>query len=162
MKGRVDSQYHSVFVAALVLVLVALSVFLLRTVWLSRRSGAVAAASDQPDREYSATQRSKHGEVIATILVNGPTIPTNQIHSWLLKVSTNRGRPLPRAAIVVDALMPEHSHGMATKPRVTQELDQGVYLVDGMKFQMSGRWVVGFGVRALNVDDEVYFDVVVP
>ena len=40
--------------------------------------------------------------------------------------------------------MPGHVHGLPTKPRITQEIEPGVYIVDGVKFQMKGWWVMKF------------------
>jgi hypothetical protein len=38
--------------------------------------------------------------------------------------------------------MPEHDHGLPTKPRITEELGGGDYRLEGMRFHMSGYWEV--------------------
>ena len=52
------------------------------------------------------------------------------------------------AAITVDGDMPQHGHGLPTRPQVTKHLGNGDYLVEGMKFQMGGWWVVDFTIDA--------------
>ena len=47
------------------------------------------------------------------------------------------------AAITVDGGMPQHGHGFPTRPRVTRDLDDGTYLLEGMKFSMTGWWHCG-------------------
>ena len=42
--------------------------------------------------------------------------------------------------------MPGHVHGLPTKPRVTSQLAPGVYVVEGLKFQMRGWWVIDLAV----------------
>jgi hypothetical protein len=44
--------------------------------------------------------------------------------------------------------MPQHGHGLPTKPRVTRALGNGDHLVEGMKFNMGGWWVVKFRVAS--------------
>jgi len=62
--------------------------------------------------------------------------------------------------IRVDGDMPEHGHGLPTRPRVTAYLGNGDYLVEGMKFQMTGWWYVEFDVSAGGTQDTVRFDFV--
>lgn len=85
-------------------------------------------------------------------------IPMNKIHQWKLQVETADGRPVKNAQITVDGGMPEHGHGLPTKPQVTQELGDGYYLVEGMKFNMPGWWVVTVSVKAGDQSDTVTFN----
>jgi hypothetical protein len=66
----------------------------------------------------------------------------NRIHSWILHVETSSGRNIEGATISVSGGMPEHDHGLPTKPRVTADLGNGDYRLDGMRFHMSGTWEV--------------------
>jgi hypothetical protein len=66
----------------------------------------------------------------------------NSMHSWILHVETESGVPVEGAKIEVAGGMPEHNHGLPTRPRVTQELGGGDYKLDGMRFHMSGHWEI--------------------
>ena len=72
--------------------------------------------------------------------------PLNQLHTWTVRVSTPDGQPVEGATITVDGDMPQHGHGLATRPRVTKYLGDGRYLVEGMKFLMGGWWVADFTI----------------
>jgi len=75
-------------------------------------------------------------------------IPRNQ--PFTLRVHVARAdapdRPLPDAELEVNALMPEHGHGMNRVPRSTRQPD-GSFLVEGLLFHMRGRWDLVFNVR---------------
>ncbi len=83
----------------------------------------------------------------------------NRIHSWKLTVKTADGEPVTGATVTVDGDMPEHGHGLPTQPEVTQEVGQGVYLVEGLKFSMPGWWVMDFHIRKDGQEDTVTFNV---
>ena len=51
-----------------------------------------------------------------------------------------------------------HDHGLPTAPRVTETLGEGDYLLEGMKFQMPGHWVVTLAIDAGEGDDSVTFE----
>jgi hypothetical protein len=72
--------------------------------------------------------------------------PINQLHTWTVRVTTPDGQPVEGATIAVDGDMPQHGHGLPTRPQVTRYLGDGQYLVEGMKFQMGGWWVADFSV----------------
>ena len=116
-----------------------------------------------PGPDLSRTRRSDRGAFVATIVPQQNPIPVNQIHAWKLHLATPAGQPLDldKDVVRVDGLMPEHSHGMATQPRVTRALGGGDYLVEGMKLQMPGWWNIRFRVASEAVRDDVMFDVVV-
>lgn len=94
--------------------------------------------------------------------VEGEAVPINRIHSWKITVMTSEGVPVKHAKITVNSSMPEHGHGMPTKPEVTKDLGEGVYLVEGIKFSMPGFWVVEFTITADGISDmaEFYLDVI--
>lgn len=75
---------------------------------------------------------------------NASAVPLNKIHQWRLIVSDLAGKPVKNAKIEIEGHMPGHVHGLPTAPQVVEEINPGVYLVDGVKFQMKGWWVMKF------------------
>lgn len=51
----------------------------------------------------------------------------------------------PPAGLRVDALMPEHRHGMNYRPSVVAQ-GAGRYRADGLMFHMPGRWDIVFDI----------------
>lgn len=74
----------------------------------------------------------------------------NEMHSWILHIETEEGAPVEGAIIEVAGGMPEHNHGLPTRPRVTAELGGGDYKVDGLRFHMRGYWEI---VLSITTDD---------
>ena len=110
------------------------------------------------DLDYSRTRSSEGGAYRATIQPPGDTIPKGKLHRWTLHLETAAGAPVQGATIAVDGGMPQHGHGLPTKPRVTRPLGPGDYAVDGMKFNMGGWWVVKFRVAGDAGRDSVVFN----
>ena len=98
--------------------------------------------------DYSRTRASEHGLYRAAIKPDGDSIPQGKLQKWTLHLDAANGAPVSAARVGVDGGMPQHGHGLPTKPRVTRELGNGDYLVEGMKFNMGGWWVVKFRVNA--------------
>ncbi|MFQ5981955.1 MAG: FixH family protein [Woeseiaceae bacterium] len=73
-------------------------------------------------------------------------IVINRIHSWVLHVETVDGHPVADADIVVEGGMPAHDHGLPTRPRMTQSLGDGDYLIEGMRFHMNGYWEIAITI----------------
>jgi hypothetical protein len=90
---------------------------------------------------------------------NPAPLPLNALFEVEVQLTDASGAPVDGATVRVDARMPEHGHGMATKP----EPDPGAcavgpegapvcthpggrYLTRGMKLHMPGKWVFTFDV----------------
>jgi major membrane immunogen (membrane-anchored lipoprotein) len=80
----------------------------------------------------------------------------NVLHSWIVHLEDADGMPVLGAKIEADGGMPEHDHGLPTRPRITQELGDGDYRLEGLRFHMRGDWEV---VLTITVDAKT--DVVV-
>lgn len=85
-------------------------------------------------------------------------ISINQIHSWTVHVESADGQPIENATIRVDGDMPQHGHGLPTRPQVTSYLGNGDYRVEGLKFHMPGWWIVEFDIEAGGQNDHVTFN----
>jgi hypothetical protein len=85
----------------------------------------------------------------------------NQMHSWKVTLATADGKPVSGARFAVDGGMPQHGHGLPTQPRVTRELGDGAYQLDGMKFSMTGWWEVKLAIDGPAGTDKVTFNTIV-
>jgi hypothetical protein len=120
--------------------------------------GCMLFAKPPKDLDYSRTRTSAAGLYRATIRPQGDSIPQGRLHRWTLHLETAAGAPVDSATLAVDGGMPQHGHGLPTKPRVTRELGNGDHLVEGMKFNMGGWWVVTFRVSGTPGRDSVVFN----
>ena len=85
-------------------------------------------------------------------------LPLNRIHSWILHVEALDGKPVEKAVITVFGGMPAHTHGLPTQPEVS-EIGDGDYLVEGLKFSMTGMWQLWFNIHVGDVTDKIKFDI---
>jgi hypothetical protein len=121
-------------------------------------SGCMMFAQPPKDLDYSRTRASANGAYRATITPAGDSIPQGRLHSWTLHLETATGVPVDSARVVVDGGMPQHGHGLPTKPRA-RAMGNGDYAVDGMKFNMGGWWVLKFRVQSGAGSDSLVFNV---
>ncbi len=121
-------------------------------------AGCMMFAKPPANLDYSRTRTSEGGRFVATIRPDGDSIPQGKLHRWTLHLETTQGAPVDSATLTVDGGMPQHGHGLPTKPRVTRDLGNGDHLVEGMKFNMGGWWVVKFGVNGASGRDSLVFN----
>ena len=110
------------------------------------------------DLDYGRRRLSETGLYRAEIRPEGDSIPKGKLQKWTLHLETAGGAPIDTAKITVDGGMPQHGHGLPTKPLVTRPLGNGDYLVEGMKFNMGGWWVVKFRVSSTRGNDSLVFN----
>jgi hypothetical protein len=121
-------------------------------------TGCMLLASPPRDLDYARTRVSESGLYRATITPHGDSIPQGRLHSWTLHLETADGTPVETAAVAVDGGMPQHGHGLPTKPQVTRQSAAGDHLVEGLKFNMGGWWVVKFRVSSEAGADSLLFN----
>jgi hypothetical protein len=104
---------------------------------------------------------SDHNKYQISLQAPADPIVINKMHAWEMQVRSPNGEPVSGARIVVGGGMPQHGHGFPSQPRVTRELGDGRYLIEGMKFSMPGWWEIKLKVDAPPGTDEVTFNTVI-
>ena len=82
-------------------------------------------------------------------------IEINAMHAWELLLTDANGAPVSGAVFQVSGGMPEHDHGLPTAPRVTAEVSAGRYLLEGLRFHMTGTWALVIDFEANGYTDRV-------
>lgn len=115
--------------------------------------------SAPPASEFGLGPRaSALGAYVATIETDAP-LRTGALQRVRLSVRDAKGAPIRGAKVTVDGGMPQHGHGLPTRPRVTAEAPGGVYVVDGLRFNMGGWWTLEFAIEQAGSADRVTFNV---
>lgn len=81
-------------------------------------------------------------------------IPLNQIHQWVVHITNQNNEPVINATLTIDGGMPAHNHGLPTQP-VATEIGQGNYLIEGVKFSMTGNWELWLFITTETLSDKV-------
>ena len=80
-----------------------------------------------------------------------------EMQSVPVLISDMAGRPIEGATISIDGGMPEHGHGLPTRPRV-KTLAAGVYEIEGVRFNMGGWWELKLAIASAAGEDTVTFN----
>lgn len=133
-----------------------------RLISLTLLTTALTACGTPPkDLDLSLRHPSVQGRYVVQMEPPAATPAINQIHAWQIKVSSPDGAPVRNARIAVDGGMPQHGHGLPTRPQVTREVADGTYVMEGMKFSMTGWWEIKLAIQAAEGSDTVVFNTVV-
>lgn len=124
-------------------------------------SGFVSAAS-QASPWYSQSVESKDGFFVVTLESTDEGFALNEYRQWQLVLrDKTSGEGVSPARFVVSGGMPMHGHGLPSQPQVTKHLGHGRYLIEGVRFNMLGKWLFEFEVVTESASDLVSFEVVV-
>lgn len=104
-----------------------------------------ASAPVQPRLGLDRHIVSNDGTIRVAYAFESSPPPLNEPFAMELRVESMDGAALGAVAVIADAGMPEHGHGMNVEPTVTQ-LGKDVFRVENMLFHMSGRWEIYFDV----------------
>ena len=101
------------------------------------------------------TSPSRH--FTATLQPDQPLRP-RRMHTVRVAITDAAGLPVDDATIQIDGGMPQHGHGLPTRPRVTRALGKGLYEIEGVRFNMGGWWEFRLAINAASAADVVTFN----
>ena len=105
-----------------------------------------------PPLEFGLGPRtSQHGAFTAT-LVPAQKLSVGKTQAVAIAVVDRTGNPVDSATITINGGMPQHGHGLPTKPQVRNGTAPGRYTIAGLRFNMGGWWVVSFVIRTPDRD----------
>lgn len=114
------------------------------------------SAFAQATRCGSDLQNAVRAESARYVVVYAPTpapIAVSKHFAMDIVVCAKPGAPAPQG-LRLDAVMPEHNHGMNYKPGVVA-LGKGRYNADGLMLHMPGRWDFVFDVQTGGASERV-------
>jgi hypothetical protein len=100
---------------------------------------------------------SNTGLYTATLVPTEPLKP-RKLHAVQVAITDAKGEPVQNAQITIDGGMPQHGHGLPTRPRVTRHIGNGVYDIDGVRFNMGGWWEFALAITTASGTDRVTFN----
>ena len=121
------------------------AVGLLLTLALALTASAALSEGAVPRDSVSVKAISKRHLFTAVVTYPSP-LPVTRPHTWTVRLFDRRHRPVTGARITVTGDMPAHGHGLPTAP-IARARARGLYQLQGMMFQMPGRWYVQLQIR---------------
>ena len=108
--------------------------------------------------EFGYGPRATSSGTYSVTIEEGQPYRTGKLLSTVITVRDAHGNAVDGAQIAIDGGMPQHGHGLPTKPRVAKRLGGGRYLIDGLKFNMGGWWELKFAIANGTATDSVTFN----
>lgn len=110
------------------------------------------------DLDLSRDRASQAGLYQVSIVPEGEPFERSRMHNWVVTIDTADGQPVEGASVEIDGGMPQHGHGLPTAPQVSATDVPGRYLLQGIRFGMSGWWVLRLDIDAAAGRDTVEFN----
>jgi hypothetical protein len=121
----------------------------------AREPPAPGSAGTIPGSTLPLEAATEHGRYRIRARPASPPIVLHRMHDWIVGVEGLQGPPQPPVTLRLDGGMPAHGHGFVTRPRVTENLGQGEFRIEGVKFHMPGAWVLQVTVTDRRGSDQV-------
>lgn len=115
--------------------------------------------STPPASEFGLGPRTSPAGTYSATLSPAAPLKVGVLQTVRLAIRDQSGAPVRGAKVAVDGGMPQHGHGLPTRPRVVAEEADGIYVVDGLRFNMGGWWELKFAVDGPAGADRVTFNV---
>lgn len=132
-----------------------------RAVWTTVLTTLIAnpaLAERAAEAEFGLGPRASDNGAYTVTLQPAQPLRLRHLLNVPVLVADARGRPVEDATITVDGGMPEHSHGLPTRPVVWQSAGRGIYEIEGLRFSMRGWWQVRLHIRSAAGADRVTFN----
>ena len=86
-------------------------------------------------------------------------VPIGELHDWLIHLTTISGELFIPEQLVIKGGMPGHGHGFPVEPKISRYLGNGDFLLQGVKFNMTGDWQLRLGVNGPAGWDTITFSI---
>ncbi|HEY0157610.1 MAG TPA: FixH family protein [Thermoanaerobaculia bacterium] len=108
--------------------------------------------------EFGLGPRTSAQGLYTATLEPAESLRPRKMQTVRVALRDSAGRAVDGAALTVDGGMPQHGHGLPTRPRVTQSLGDGVYVIEGVRFNMGGWWELKLAIDGKAGSDQVTFN----
>jgi hypothetical protein len=116
-------------------------------------------APERPPAEaFGLGPRSSDAGLYRVTLEPGSPLRPRETRTVQVRVRTPSGDPVSEAPISVDGGMPEHGHGLPTRPRAVPNGAPGTYDVQGLRFNMGGWWELRLVIEGPEGTDSLTFN----
>ena len=151
-----DDQPRARRMASVVLIIAALVgvTACSRAMMMMHGTGAKRPAAS----EFGLGPRVSENRLYLATLKTPTQLRTRQMQTVRVAIVDANGRPVDGATLAIDGGMPEHGHGLPTRPRMTRVLGDGAYEVEGVRFNMGGWWEFKVSITSERGADIVTFN----
>lgn len=106
-----------------------------------------ACEKDTRKDVYIAGLAKQSGAISVKLVDSTPSPPQKLMNALNIQVTDAGGKPIEKATINVTPWMPDHAHGSARVPTVTDK-GGGAYAIEGIYYPMAGLWQLTLSITA--------------
>ncbi len=111
-----------------------------------------------PAGEFGLGPRNSRQQHYTAILEPQQPLRPRKMQTIRVAIKDADGAAVDGAVISIDGGMPQHGHGLPTRPRVTKNLGDGLYEIEGVRFNMGGWWEFKLAITGPAGVDAVTFN----
>jgi hypothetical protein len=108
--------------------------------------------------EFGLGPRTSANRLYTATLEPAEALKPRRLQSVRITVVDGAGLPVEGAAMTIGGGMPQHGHGLPTRPRMTRAVAAGTYEIEGVRFNMGGWWEFKVTIATDRGEDTVTFN----
>jgi len=108
--------------------------------------------------EFGLGPRSSANRLYSATLEPTEALKPRRLQSVRITVVDSAGLPVEGAAMTIGGGMPQHGHGLPTRPRMTRAIAAGTYQIEGVRFNMGGWWEFKVTIATDRGEDTITFN----
>jgi hypothetical protein len=115
-------------------------------------------AQKPAESEFGLGPRLSSEGRYSAVLKPAESLRPRKLQTIEIALQDAKGQAVDGAQITIDGGMPQHGHGLPTRPRVTRNPGSGVYVIEGVRFNMGGWWEFKLAINGNAGTDTVTFN----
>jgi hypothetical protein len=108
--------------------------------------------------EFGLGPRTSANRLYTATLEPTEALRPRRLQSVRITVIDGAGLPVEGAAMTIGGGMPQHGHGLPTRPRMTRAIAAGTYEIEGVRFNMGGWWEFKVTIATDRGEDTITFN----
>ncbi len=108
--------------------------------------------------EFGLGPRTSANRLYTATLEPTEALKPRRLQSVRITIVDNAGLPVEGARMTIGGGMPQHGHGLPTRPRMTRSIAAGTYEIEGVRFNMGGWWEFKVTIATDRGEDTVTFN----
>lgn len=108
--------------------------------------------------EFGLGPRTSANRLYTATLATTEPLKPRRLFTVQITVVDNAGLPVEGASMTIGGGMPQHGHGLPTRPRMTRAIAAGTYDIEGVRFNMGGWWEFKVTIATDRGEDTITFN----
>lgn len=108
--------------------------------------------------EFGLGPRPSANRMYVATLEPSRELRPRQMQTLRVAIVDEGGRAVEGATLTIGGGMPQHGHGLPTRPRMTRVVSAGSYEIEGVRFNMGGWWEFKVTINSERGADTVTFN----